>query len=273
MIDLNLYEEYYHMTKIFPHTYMVSSKTQHTPFGSDNYILEGDECALCIDSGMTPLDYYAYAAFLTDLPILGVINTHSHFDHTGGNGYFPKVFMNPLAEKGAKTPFKGMGEEEYEYPLDYEITPVKEGDIIDLGGRVLEIFEIGAHDLSSIAILDKTNRILFSGDELESGWCNVGSMGPADPKQTILRHYQNMRKLKARADEFDWICPGHHGAPLPKDLLNHVLIADKMILDGAPGDPNLPPKNGGRFFKNEDQKVRAMRYKMAHICFNIDRIR
>ena len=274
-VDLNLYEEYYHMTKITPNTWWITSKTSHTPWGSDNYILEGDECALVIDSGMTELNFYEYCKTITDLPILGVINTHSHFDHTGGNGYFPKVFMNPLAEKGAKTPF-GLelgGENPISYPLDYEITPVHEGDIINLGNRELEIIEIGAHDLSSIAILDKTNRILFSGDELESGWCNVGQGGPErNPGQTIERHYNNMKKLKARWDEFDCICPAHHGAPLTKDLLNHVLIADSMILAGAQGSPEIPFKNGGGMIKNEDGKIRMFRYKMAHIGFNIDNV-
>lgn len=266
--DFNLYEEHYHTTLIADGTWMISSKTAHTPWGSDNYLLEGDEFAVVIDSGMTKLDFYAYCKQFTSLPIHGVINTHSHFDHTGGNGYFKNVYMHPLAEKGAKTPFGGNAAD---YPLDYKITPVGDGFTINLGNRVLEVIEIGAHDLSSIAILDRDRRILFSGDELESGWCNVGIMGPKVPGQTIENHYKNMLKLKERFSEFDVICPGHHGAPLHKDLLNHVLIADKMILDGYEGDPNIPDKNGGGRFKDAGN-IRAMRYKMAHICYNIEHI-
>lgn len=266
--DFNTYEDHYHPTLIAPGTWMISSKTAVTPWGSDNYLLEGDECALVIDTGMTKLDFHAYCKQFTDLPILGALNTHSHFDHTGGNGYFKKVFMHPLAEKGAKTPF---GENASDYPLDYKITPVLEGDTICLGNRTLEIIEIGAHDLSSIAILDKDRRILFSGDELESGWCNVGSMGPKKKGQTIENHYNNMLKLKARYDEYDVICPGHHGAPLDKSFINHVLIADKMILDGYEGDPNIPEKNGGGMLKGAGD-CRVMRYKTAHICYNINNI-
>jgi len=266
--DFNTYEDHYHPTLIFPGTWMISSKTAITPWGSDNYLLEGDEFAVVIDTGMTKLDFHAYCKQFTDLPIHGVINTHSHFDHTGGNGYFRRAYMHPLAEKGAKTPFGGNKDD---YPLGYEIIPIREGFELDLGNRRLEIIEIGAHDLSSVAILDKDRRILFSGDELESGWCNVGSMGPKTPGQTIENHYNNMLKLKARFDEFDVICPGHHGAPLSKELLNHVLIADKMILDGYEGDPDIPAKNGGDIFK-QDGNCRVMRYKMAHICYNINHI-
>ncbi len=266
--DYTTYEEYYHTTLILPRTWMISSKTQHTPMGSDNYLLEGDEYALAIDSGMTKLDYCKYVEQLTDLPVDGVINTHSHFDHTGGNGYFKKVYMHPEAEAGAKRAFGGSAEG---YILDYKITPVREGDVINLGNRELEIIEIGAHDLSSIAILDRTYRILFSGDELESGWCNVGVMGTKRKGATIENHYKNMMKLKSRWDEFDVICPGHHGAPLDKEILNHVLICDKMILDGYEGSCDIPPKNGGGRFDPETG-IRVMRYKTAHICYNINNI-
>lgn len=267
-LNINLYEDHYHPTLIAPGTWMISSKTAITPWGSDNYLLEGDEFALVIDTGMTKLDFHAYCQLFTDLPIHGCINTHSHFDHTGGNGYFKKVYMHPLAERGAKSPF---GENAADYPLNYEITPVREGFEINLGNRRLEIIEIGAHDLSSIAILDKDRRILFSGDELESGWCNVGSMGPKVPGQTIETHYKNMMKLKARYNEYDVICPGHHGAPLAKEFLNHVLIADKMILDGYEGDMDIPDKNGGGRMR-EAGDCRVMRYKTAHICYNIHHI-
>ena len=271
--DFNLFEEYYHTTQLFAGTWMSSSKTAHTPWGSDNYILEGDEFAICIDSGMTPLDFHAYAKQFTSLPIDGVINTHSHFDHTGGNGYFKKVYMHPLAEKAAKTPFTNptLAGEKIEYPLNYEITPVREGDIINLGNRELEIIEIGAHDLSSIAILDKTKRILFSGDELESGWCNVGTFGEYKKGMTIETHRNNMMKLKARWEEFDCICPGHHGAPVSKELLNHVLVADKMIMEGYDGLADIPLKNGGGAFDGTTD-CRVMRYKMAHICYNVNHI-
>ena len=263
--DFNTYEDYFHTTLIFPGTWRIDTKSQHTPFGCDCYLLEGDECAIAIDSGMTTLNIYEYMKNFTDLPIKGVISTHSHFDHTGGNGWFPEVFMHPRAEKGAKTAF---GSTEG-FKLDYPITPLAEGDTIDLGSRVLEIIEIPAHDAGSIAILDKTNGILFSGDELESGWCNVGTFGSTE-FGTIENHYNNMLKLKARFEEYDWICPAHHGAPLDKEFLNHVLICDRMILEGVEGDPNTPEKNGGGRFKNPD--MRSMRYKCAHIGYNVNNI-
>jgi hydroxyacylglutathione hydrolase len=268
-IDLNEYEECFHTIPIAPHTWQISSRCPATPFGSDNYLLEGDFYSICIDSGMTKLDICSYAQLFTDKPIDGVINTHAHFDHTGGNGWFRHVYMMAGAEKAAKTPFGGSTEG---YKLDYPIIPISEGYEFDLGNRKLEIIEIGAHNLYSIAILDKTYRILFSGDELESGWCNVGAFGNDKVKgETIENHYHNMLKLKDRWDEFDVICPAHHGAPLSKELLSNVITCDKMILDGYEGSRDNPPKNGGGMMpKNPDMRV--MRYKCAHIGYNVNHI-
>lgn len=269
---LNRYEEQFHATLIFPGTWMISTKSAALPYSCDCYLVEGDECAIALDSGMAKLDIHEFMGLITPLPILGVVNTHSHFDHTGGNGFFPKAYMHPLAEQGAKTPFgaKPGDTTESGYPLDYPVAHVREGHIFELGNRTLEVIEIGAHDLSSIALLDSGRRILFSGDELETGWCNVGCMGEHKRGMTIETHFANMKKLKTHWNEFDAVCPAHHGAPVSKELLNHVLTADRMILDGATGDPNMHDKNGGGMFRGGD--IRAMRYKMAHMGYSIKHV-
>ena len=56
--------------------------------GCDSYLLLGEREAIMIDAGMSRRDIRAYVSTLTDLPVTKVINTHSHFDHTGGNGFF-----------------------------------------------------------------------------------------------------------------------------------------------------------------------------------------
>lgn len=270
-MDYEVWENNFEFRLIMPGTWMIGTKCAATPFGCDCYLLEGDTHAILIDSGMSKLNLKEYidTLALTGKPILGVINTHSHFDHTGGNGFFGHAYLHPKAEKGARTPFGG----EDGYILDYAVTYLTEGSTLDLGGRELEIIEIGAHDLGSIAILDKSRRILFTGDELETGWININSMGPDKlPGQTVETHYKNMQKLKARYSEYDVICPAHHGAPIAKESIEHFLTCDKMILDGIPGDPHIPAKNGGGIAFAEKGKARVMRYKSAHICYHIDRI-
>ena len=242
--------------KITPNTYVI------TGMGCESYLLLGDEVAMCVDSGMSPLDIVSFCKEFTDLPIVAVINTHGHFDHTGGNGWFPKAIMSEYASHEAKNPFGG---DPSAWKLDYPIETVKEGDIIDLGSRRLEVIEIGAHSPGSIALLDLDNYILFTGDELDPGQvlCNMG--GAKNPGQTVENHCKNMRKLKARYDEFDIICPAHNGTPIDKSYVNDFIILDTMIMQGVQGredisSPTLP-------FRRPDGCLR-LNYLGAHICYH-----
>ena len=264
-----LFEDNFDFRLIFPDTWMIGTKSAAQPMSCDCYLVIGRERAVLIDSGMSTLNIKDYIdeLGLCDVPIAGVINTHSHFDHSGGNGFFGHAWMSEKAKKGATTPF-GPADG---YLLDYPIDFVKEGDVIDLGDRKLEIFEIGAHDPSSIAILDRSRRILFSGDELETGWINVGSMGKAkNPASTIEQHYYNMKKLESLLPYYDAICCGHHGSPIAKESIYHFLKCDEMILSGVPGDAYIPYKTAGGHPLGE--AARVMRYKSAHICYSQEHI-
>ena len=44
--------------------------------------------------------------------------------------------------------------------------PIKEGDTIDLGNRILEIYETPGHSPGHVSYLDRANRLLFSGDTI-----------------------------------------------------------------------------------------------------------
>ena len=58
-----------------------------------SYLILGCEKALLLDTGMgLGGNIRLLVEQLTKLPIT-VVNTHSHFDHTGGNGWWPKVLM------------------------------------------------------------------------------------------------------------------------------------------------------------------------------------
>jgi glyoxylase-like metal-dependent hydrolase (beta-lactamase superfamily II) len=47
-----------------------------------------------------------------------------------------------------------------------EVTPLQEGDALDLGGVTLRIYDVPGHCRGHIAILDEVNRNLFAGDTL-----------------------------------------------------------------------------------------------------------
>ncbi|MEQ1948266.1 MAG: MBL fold metallo-hydrolase [Bryobacteraceae bacterium] len=63
--------------------------------GSNNVVIVNDDDVLIVDNGVTPAAARAFLAdikLLTPKPVRTVINTHFHYDHTGGNEIFgPEV--------------------------------------------------------------------------------------------------------------------------------------------------------------------------------------
>ena len=191
------------------------------------YLLLGDEKAVLIDTLYGYGDLRKIVESITDKPVM-VINTHGHFDHTGGNSFWPEAYMSEYAATEAKHAF---GEElakmaqSHAYP-DYEIKLLNDGDIIELGGHTLEIIKIGAHSPGSIAVLDKTERILYSGDELDPGQVLLS-------QRAVPAHLETMEKLKVREAEFDFINSAHNGTHLTKDYLDDFIELDRQYIAGT----------------------------------------
>lgn len=185
------------------------------------FVLEGTEKALMIDSGMTTSDAIDIARALTDKPI-EMMNTHADRDHVAGNGAFPWCYMSP-AEEGNYRAAGGTS----------EIKPVKEGDVIDLGGRPLEIIDIPGHTPGSIAILDVNARVLISGDSVQAG--TIFMFGE---KRSLKDYVSSMKKLLEVKDRFDVIWPSHSTFPVYPDIVGKLMDGAGDIISGyAQGKP------------------------------------
>jgi glyoxylase-like metal-dependent hydrolase (beta-lactamase superfamily II) len=114
--------------------------------------------------------------------------------------------------------------------LDYLVTIVGDGDTIDLGGRGLEVIEIPAHAPSSVAFLDKKERIMFTGDEVEN-YVMLYWMQD-EPQPTIEQHARNMEKLLEYSKYFDFICGGHQVVMGDASMVEAYLDHDRQILAG-----------------------------------------
>ena len=211
--------------------------------GCTSYLVVGDECGVVIDTGFATANIQQYAQSLTDKPVQWAANTHGHFDHTGGNGWFERAYMSAKALEIAKIPYPSKAA--LCYPLDYPVTVVGDGDVIDLGDRTLEVIEIPAHAPSSIAYLDRKERILFSGDEV--GQFVMLYWMQEEPQPTVEQHAQNMEKLMKHRKAFDFICAGHEpvmgSASLVEDYLEHdrrimagFIEGEPMVMEGFPED-------------------------------------
>jgi glyoxylase-like metal-dependent hydrolase (beta-lactamase superfamily II) len=196
--------------------------------GCTSYLAVGDERGVVIDTGFATENIQAYAQSLTDKPVQWAANTHGHFDHTGGNGWFERAYMSAQALEIAKTPYPSKAAQDY--PLEYPVTVVGDGDTIDLGNRALEVFEIPAHAPSSIALLDRKERILFTGDEV--GHFVMLYWMQEEPQPTVEQHARNMEKLLRHRQAFDFICAGHEPVMADASLVEDYLEHDRRIISG-----------------------------------------
>ncbi|MDL2232968.1 MBL fold metallo-hydrolase [Ruminococcaceae bacterium OttesenSCG-928-L11] len=245
--------------------------------GCERYLLEGDDEAIMIDSGNSTHDIRAFASTLTDLPLTKVINTHSHFDHTGGNGFFETAITTVGVARSAKNTMSSRREN---YPMDYPFTHVKDGDIIPLAGRPLHIIGLNCHSPDDIAVLDPTGRLLFTGDEVEAGqvlllpgYAEQPGQIHAAPAGSVETCLNAMRKLKSFGDQFDALCPGHNGSPIDPCYLDWFIQLCQNILDGQEGNPDCSsPSYSHRMghFPFPTANYRRGEYKGASLVYCAD---
>ena len=149
-----------------------------------SFLITGEDVALLFDTGLGIGDIRGVVDELTDLQVV-VLNSHTHYDHIGGNYQFETIYaMDTEFTRGralngrpheAVAEFVSKGwiwkplpegfiKDEY-HSRPFAISKiVGEGDILDIGGRKLEILETPGHAPDSICLIDRDNRILFTGD-------------------------------------------------------------------------------------------------------------
>jgi glyoxylase-like metal-dependent hydrolase (beta-lactamase superfamily II) len=213
---------YFKSTLIAPETWQILSDGDHS------YLLEGDTEALVIDSGYGAGNIREYCQTLTKKPVRHIANTHDHFDHTANNAYFERAFMSEETKKKATIPFPSFAG--INFPRDYPITVIGDGYKFQLGNRELEVFLIPNHGSGGTAYLDRSRRILFSGDEILG--LNVSL------NCSVEQFEKNMRKIAAHRSEYDRLCAGP--AIFDASYVDKFLQNAQYILAGHEGEPAKP---------------------------------
>jgi glyoxylase-like metal-dependent hydrolase (beta-lactamase superfamily II) len=235
-----------------------------------------------IDSGMSPHNIREFAESVCGYRVSRVISTHSHFDHTAGNGFFDIIYGTEGTSRSAKNT---MGGDPSKYPLDYEFTIIHDGDVLDIGGRPLEIIELDSHSPGNIAILDINNRCLFPGDEIDTGqvlllpgYAETSAPAKLHAKSAAsVETFMNaMMKLKGRQDAFDWILPAHNGAPVGKEWLDRFIELASLVLEGHEGSKDCSGRGynaGMKHFPLESANYRRIERNGASLVYCADLIR
>ncbi|MGK7911765.1 MAG: MBL fold metallo-hydrolase [Synechococcus sp.] len=241
--------------------------------GGNVGVFTGDDGVFLIDDSLAPATEQLLAAVaeISDSPIEYVINTHWHFDHTGGNEALGEtgtliVAHDNVRERMSVDVFLESINQEFPASPDVALPVITFNDSVTfhLNGESVNVFHVeGAHTDGDAIVHFPDSNVIHMGDtyfngfypfiDLESGGSLDGVIATAD-------------QLVALADSDTTIVPGH-GPPsnvaqleIYRNMLVDVrdrtseAIADGMTLDEfLASDPtaDLDDAWGGGFMNPE----------------------
>jgi hydroxyacylglutathione hydrolase len=203
---------------IFPH--VIEMNTQAGAIlGCNVYLVYSDEAWVLIDIGYEEVvDELVEMIRQMDFPLSQcqlLIATHADVDHTQGLAKArqllrTKVGAHPLAAESltsgdrlktfAEITAQNVSEPMPAVPVD---RPLKDGDVIDLGGVKLEVWHTPGHTDSQLAF--RLDNLLFSGDNIFRDGC-VGAID-AHHGSSLPAFIGSLERI--RDSDVEWLLPSH----------------------------------------------------------------
>jgi len=214
--------------KFNDNTYLIDGMLFRLPGTIAIYVIENGGERMMFDTS-EPLSARKIVKKLKEydlFPIQKLLLTHSHWDHVQGwerikkvNGDF-EILASENAIKHLKDP--GLMDAAFGYkvpPIEGDITPLKEGDVIDLNGLKLKVLNFFGHTQDSIAVLDGKNRNLFTGDSIMYKW-DLNTMAPVimPPEFNESDLVKTFQKLRNMRGDIDSVSMAHFGVWSGEDL-------------------------------------------------------
>lgn len=178
---------------------------------SNIYLINGDTI---VDSGTGSNFVRLYEIFkqmgLDFDNIKNIVNTHMHWDHIGGNGFFRNAKIH-IHEKDSDVLENGDGEMSNSHYFNGNMKPMKVERKLKEGDEVFgfKILHTPGHTEGSICLLDTKDKILISGDTIFADGVGRTDL-PGGNEQEMEKSLERLSSL-----EIDKILPGH-GEPVVK---------------------------------------------------------
>lgn len=248
------------------------------------YLIEGEDYALLIDSILGMGNLKAFCETLTDKPIR-VANTHSHSDHVGGNFHFDHCYMPDrdiasfqdcvgvkkeqvmeIAKKTALPEYRDLIEPDDNF-VDWnaiKVYPIYDGDRFDLGGRIIEVVDVGGHTVGEVVFIDHKSRIAYSGDA-----CNGNTLLEFPNSLPIISYLRNLLHLKEHQKEFDKMYGGHE--IFDASIVDEAIETVAKVVAGTDDKCERPGMMGGTVFyaaekvKDGYPRVDGKHFNMSYV--------
>jgi glyoxylase-like metal-dependent hydrolase (beta-lactamase superfamily II) len=221
-----------------------------------SYVIVGERQALLFDTGMGLAPIRPVVESLTRLPVL-VLNSHTHYDHVGGNAEFHAILG--VDDAYARANAEGWGHDQIASEVDpanvcldrlpgfdpaaYHVRPfratqpIDDGQAVDLGGRLLRVLRVPGHSPDSLALHEPARRLLWSGDTFYEGpiWLYF-------PGTDLTAYGQSVARLAALAPSLDTVFPAHL---TPVASPRRLEEAREAFADVRAGRTRPEPRPGG----------------------------
>ncbi len=213
------------------------------------YLVEGDERAALIDTGSGFGSLRSAVKRLTEKPLV-ILITHGHTDHAMGCGEFMdcEMFLSHRDEyiysPHGDSVFRheGMSLTEENITItenDYIPTipfsnyhDLKGGDSFDLGGEMIEIYDLPGHTRGSVVMLIKNARMLLLGDA-----CNKFTFLHESYSLSVAHYEENLIALKDKMEgKYDFVLASHGDGKLPLNIIDEVIGVCEDIKNGNTDD-------------------------------------
>lgn len=238
-------------------TYVINCFGMQTPM-----LFVGEEKALLIDSGCGNYDLKGQIEEFVDVPVICAVS-HEHADHVGGIVQFEHVYAPEKEIATIRSYTTGFMQRFLDYYLSVvtgedgyagcfapgrhvlsweripEISPIRDGDVFELGGRTVTAWHCPVHSKGHMVFVDDLSRILYSGDSISYG------AGPANnpinpPTIVSLEGEINaLKRIKKYAHSFDRVFSGHPEGDSPvvsvsisPQVIDRMLEVGEAVLEG-----------------------------------------
>ncbi len=195
------------------------------------YLVLGSNRAILIDtgSGLYPIKPVV-DKIIKDRELI-VVNTHSHFDHIGGNEEFGEVYIHEKETSNIENQFNAFFLKDSPMKIierykkrNFKINPTKsvisieDGEIFDLGGIKLTVIHTPGHSNGSICLLTDKGE-LFTGDT-----AHYGTLFLPTPKEMpqFTKSINKLLEITEKTPNIE-IYPSHEQFPVGIELFKKMI--------------------------------------------------